>query len=243
MIGAGAGVTMGAADVPRPPVAVAVTFPVVGVAGTVAEKGALFLNAELALVCAFKFICCAGEIFAAVDPSGALKFIRKDCWDDVSPPTKPGVAAVLLVVTPGPVRLVLPGSPGESPPTIVDDGAPLPGLAPGTPVVPGVPTDPVPIRPMDAPGLPPVAPAPTAWGKAGEIPITKIPQKAADSAHLREVSMMVLPSASDFGPAKVMNADCMHVHVRSKKLNSIGNGWPRLPLRDFRLPSEVAASN
>lgn len=55
--------------------------------------------------------------------------------------------------------------------------------------------------------------------------------------------MMVLPSASDFGPAKVMNADCMHVHVRSKKLNSIGNGWPRLPLRDFRLPSEVAASN
>src|SRR5689334_5337197 len=65
-------------DVPTPPVLVPavllvpVTLPVMGAVGTVVDKGALFRNAELALACAFRFICCAGV--TVVDPLGLLKF-------------------------------------------------------------------------------------------------------------------------------------------------------------------------
>jgi hypothetical protein len=193
--GAGAGLVLVAVDVPRVPVLVPVTLPVmevVGAVGIVVEKGALLLRADSALACAFKFICCAGVTLVAADPLGALKFIRKDCCDGVSPPTRPGVAVMVPVVTPGVARPVLPGSPGESPPPIVDEGMPTPGAVPDP--VPGTPvllTVPVPSPPMEAP--PAGAPAPTACEKAGEVPITKIPHKAADNAYFREVSMMVLP--------------------------------------------------
>lgn len=227
MSGAGAGPVVVVVDVPRLPLLVPVTLPVMGAVGTVGivvvEKGALFLKADSALACAFKFICCAGETLAAPDPPGVLKFIRNDCCDDVSPPTRPGVAVVLPVVTPGPVRPVPPASPVESPPPMVDDGAPGtgPSLVPGTPTVPGVPTGPVPIPPMDVPAPPTAEPAPTAWGKAGEIPITNTPQKAADSAHLREVSMTVLTLAShNKTPNRVLLSQ--HSGIRPLAISDVG---------------------